>query len=128
MAQRMRAFRKTWKIVDCSRQETLPDVKGFESFRKLKPVRSAVFGEDLCPRPSKLRVCTLEGDLKWPRPAPSSCSGCGRSLRHGPGALQQTYGLLDGPCSRPEGPIKGYSPTCWTWVRAGSSASRSSQA
>ncbi|MBR5051277.1 MAG: DHH family phosphoesterase [Desulfovibrio sp.] len=111
MARRMRAFRETWRIVDCSRPETLPDVKGFESFRKLKLVRGAVFGEDLCPLPSKLRVRTLEGDLEMASAGAVVLFGvAGEVYAMGRERFEQTYDLLDGPYSRPEGPIKGYQP------------------
>ncbi len=109
MARRMRLFRETHAVVDCSRPETLPDLEGFQAYRKLKVVRGAVFGEKLCAVPSKLRVRTLEGDMEIGSAGAVIVFGvAGEVYAMGRERFEKTYQLLEGPYSRPEAPIKGY--------------------
>ena len=111
MAERMRLFRQTHAVVDCSRPETLPSLEGFREYRKLKAVRGAVFGEDLCPAPSRLRVRTLEGDMEIASAGAVVVFGVvGEVYAMGRESFEKTYDLLDEPYSRPETPVKGYQP------------------
>ena len=111
MAGRMRRFREIHVVVDCSKPETLPALDGFQTCRKLKLVRGAVFGEDLCPSPSKLRVRTLEGDMEIASAGAVVVFGvAGEVYAMGRERFEKTYDVLDESYSRPETPIKDYQP------------------